>query len=205
MRILFGVGNHGKKYSLNRHNAGYILLDYFAEKHSLTFKPSKFDFYYASGDLSDSSYLLVKPTTYVNSCGIAAMQVIKKFEVNIKDFLVVYDDFNLKLSTLRIRLSGGDSGHNGLSSIIYHLNSDQFPRLRIGIGDSFKVGEMADYVLANFKKAEQKILLETYKSGVILLEEFLLGGINKMLDAHSRLSQQDSETKKDISNQSKEI
>ncbi len=191
MRILFGVGNPGKKYSLNRHNAGFMLLDYFAETHSLTFKPSKFDYYYAEVKLSDSSYMLVKPTTYVNKCGLTAEQVVKNFDTDIKDFLVVYDDFNLQFSTLRIRLSGGDGGHNGLSSIIYHLNSDQFPRLRIGIGNNFKVGEMADYVLTNFNRKERKVLFESFKSGDILLEEFLSGGINTMLDASSRLSKSD--------------
>ncbi|MDO8549890.1 MAG: aminoacyl-tRNA hydrolase [Ignavibacteria bacterium] len=191
MRILFGVGNPGEKYSLNRHNAGFMLLDYFAETHSLTFKPSKSDYYYAEGKLSDSTYMLVKPTTYVNNCGVAAEQVIKNFDADIKDFLVVYDDFNLEFSTLRIRLSGGDGGHNGLSSIIYHLNSDLFPKLRIGIGNNFKVGDMADYVLTNFNRKEKKVLFEAFKTGNILLEEFLSGGINKMLDANSRLSKSD--------------
>jgi len=191
VRILFGVGNPGKKYSLNRHNAGFMFLDYFAETHSLTFKPSKSDYYYTEGKLSDSTYMLVKPTTYVNNCGVAAEQVIKNFDADIKDFLVVYDDFNLEFSTLRIRLSGGDGGHNGLSSIIYHLNSDLFPRLRIGIGNNFKVGDMSDYVLTNFNRKEKKVLFEAFKTGNILLEEFLSGGINKMLDANSRLSKSD--------------
>jgi len=191
VRILFGVGNPGEKYSLNRHNAGFMFLDYFAETHSLTFKPSKSDYYYTEGKLSDSTYMLVKPTTYVNNCGVAAEQVIKNFDADIKDFLVVYDDFNLEFSTLRIRLSGGDGGHNGLSSIIYHLNSDLFPRLRIGIGNNFKVGDMADYVLINFNRKEKKVLFEAFKTGNILLEEFLSGGINKMLDANSRLSKSD--------------
>lgn len=175
-----------------------MLLDYFAETHSLTFKSSRFDFYYSEEKLSDTSYMLVKPTTFVNNSGIAANQVLKNFDVDIKDFLVVYDDFNLRFSDLRIKLSGGDGGHNGLTSIIYNLNSDQFPRLRIGIGNNFKFGEMASYVLKNFNKDEQKILLETFKSGIILLEEFISGGINKMLNANSRLSK--NEVKKDLEN-----
>jgi PTH1 family peptidyl-tRNA hydrolase len=177
-----------------------MLLDYFAETHSLTFKPSKFDFYFAKGNLSDSSYILVKPTTYVNKSGVAVVQVIKKFDINVKDFLVIYDDFNLELAKLRIRLAGGDGGHNGLSSIIYHLNSDEFPRLRIGIGSNFKSGEMANYVLTDFDEVEQKILADTFKMGNILLEEFISGGLNKMLDANSRLSQ--SGNNQDILNKS---
>jgi PTH1 family peptidyl-tRNA hydrolase len=198
VRILFGIGNPGKKYSLNRHNAGFMLLDFFAETHSLIFKPSKFDYYYAEGQLSDCTYALIKPGTYVNRSGVAAQQVISKYEVDIKDFLVVYDDFNLEFSTLRVRMTGSDGGHNGISSIIYQLNSDQFPRLRIGVGSNFKTGEMAEYVLTNFSKEEQKILTGTFKSGAILMEEFIIGGAKKMLDANSRLLKSDTEDKKDI-------
>jgi PTH1 family peptidyl-tRNA hydrolase len=129
---------------------------------------------------------------------VAAQQVISKYEVGIKDFLVVYDDFNLEFSTLRVRMIGSDGGHNGISSIIYQLNSDQFPRLRIGVGSNFKTGEMAEYVLTNFSKEEQKILTGTFKSGTILMEEFIIGGAKKMLDANSRLLKSDTEDKKDI-------
>jgi PTH1 family peptidyl-tRNA hydrolase len=201
VRILFGIGNPGKKYFLNRHNAGFLFLDYLAETHSISFKPSKFDYYFAEGSLSDSSYVLVKPTTYVNNSGVAVNQVMEKFKVDVKDFLVVYDDINLELANLRIRLTGGDGGHNGLSSIIYHLNTDEFPRLRIGIGSSFKAGEKVDYVLSDFSKNGQKVLADTFKMGNILLEEFITGGINKMLDANSRLSQSGN-TNQDILNQS---
>ncbi len=200
MRILFGIGNPGKKYSFNRHNAGFLLLDSFAETHSISFKPSKFDYYFAEGQLSDSSYVLIKPTTYVNKSGIAAAQVIKHYAINVEDFLVVYDDFNLDVASLRIRISGSDGGHNGLSSIIYQLNSDQFPRLRIGIGNDFKPGKTADYVLTNFKRKERKILKNSFTTGETLLAEFITGGTKSMLDTNSRLLKSDSENKKDISN-----
>jgi len=188
VRILFGIGNPGSKYSLNRHNAGFMVLDYFAVSHSLKFKPSKSDFYFAEGTISDSSFVLIKPATYVNKSGIAAVQTLAKYETEISDFLVVCDDINIEFAGLRLRKSGGDGGHNGLSSVIYHLNSDQFPRLRIGIGRKFVEGQMADYVLTDFNKEEQKTLKEIFEKGNILLEEFITGGINKMLDMFSRLS-----------------
>jgi PTH1 family peptidyl-tRNA hydrolase len=199
VRILFGIGNPGKKYTFNRHNAGFLVLDYFAETHSLEFKPSKFDYYFAEGQLSDESYVLVKPMTYVNQSGVAAKQVISFYQADLKDFLVVYDDFNLEFSKLRVRMSGSDGGHNGLSSIIYNLNSDQFPRFRIGIGNDFKPGQMAKYVLDNFTRKEKKVLTETFKLAEVLLEEFITGGIKKMLDANSRISKSESGLK-DISN-----
>ncbi len=197
MRILFGIGNSGSKYSRSRHNVGFMLLDYFAESHSLNFKASKFDYYFAEGMLSDYSYVLVKPTTFVNKSGIAAVQVMKKYEVENNELLVICDDINLEFLNLRIRKSGGDGGHNGLSSIVYHLNSDQFPRLRVGVSSSFNNGQMADYVLADFNKEERKNLVDVFKKGSILIEEFISGGITRMLDTNSLLIKKDSDLKDD--------
>lgn len=192
MRIIFGIGNPGKKYSLTRHNAGFMILDYFAETHSLEFKPSKFNYYYAEGQLSDSAYVLIKPGTFVNQSGLAAEEVISNYETDLKDFLVVYDDFNLEFSKLRVRMSGSDGGHNGLSSIIYQLNTDQFPRLRIGIGNDFKPGRMAEYVLKKFSRSERKVLSDTFKSGELLLQEFIIGGTKNMLDVNSKLAKNEN-------------
>jgi PTH1 family peptidyl-tRNA hydrolase len=195
VRILFGTGNPGRKYSLTRHNAGFLLLDYFAQIHSLKFKPSKFDFYSAEGELNNSTFLLIEPTTFVNQSGIAADQVIKNFNSTLNEFLVIHDDIALPLGTLKVKMAGGDGGHNGLSSIIYHLNSDQFPRLRIGIGNNFSLGQMPDYVLSKFKRTERKVLAESFESGKFLLEEFITGGIKKMLDTNSRISKAETEKK----------
>jgi PTH1 family peptidyl-tRNA hydrolase len=192
VRILLGIGNPERRYSSNRHNVGFMLLDYFANEHSIDFKPSKFDYYFAKGNLSSNSFLLVKPTTYVNNSGVAALQAVKKYETNIEDFLVIVDDVNLQFADIRIRKSGGDGGHNGINSIIFHLQSDQFPRIRIGIGNNFAEGQMADYVLTDFSEGEKKVLLDTFKTGTTLLEEFITGGVNRMLDANSKLLKKES-------------
>jgi len=164
-----------------------MLLDYFAKEHSVAFKPSKFDYYYATGNLSPSSFMLIKPTTYVNNSGLAALQAFKKYETNIEDFLVIVDDVNLQFADIRIRKSGGDGGHNGINSIIFHLQDDQFPRLRIGIGNNFAEGKMADYVLTDFSEEEKEALPNVFKTGTVLLEEFIIGGVSRMLNANSRL------------------
>lgn len=187
MRILLGIGNPERRYNFNRHNVGFMLLDYFAKEHSVAFKPSKFDYYYATGNLSPSSFMLIKPTTYVNNSGLAALQAFKKYETNIEDFLVIVDDVNLQFADIRIRKSGGDGGHNGINSIIFHLQDDQFPRLRIGIGNNFAEGKMADYVLTDFSEEEKEALPNVFKTGTVLLEEFIIGGVSRMLNANSRL------------------
>lgn len=130
----------------------------------------------------------MKPTTYVNNSGVAALQAIQNYKIELDDFLLVHDDLNLEFPDLRVRVSGGDGGHNGLNSVIYHLNSVDFLRLRFGIGNNFEKGKMADYVLTDFSADEILQLTNTFKVGTFLLNEFISGGTKSLLDANSKLA-----------------
>ena len=185
MRIILGIGNTGNRYLYTRHNAGFLFLDYFAGKKNLSFKASKHEYYYSQGKTGESGFFLIKPTTYVNNSGIAALHAADEFGVAVEDILVVADDINLPLTEIRIRASGGDGGHNGLKSLIYHLNSNQFPRIRLGIGSSFKEGDKAEYVLSPFNPDELGLIKETFEKGVIIADEFIKGGLKGMLDANA--------------------
>ena len=186
MRAVVGIGNPGKSYSLTRHNTGFIFLDYFADKYSLNFQPSKNDYYYAKGYINDIPFLLIKPTTYVNLSGVAVNQVIEDYEIQLEDLLVVVDEINLDLGEIKVRVGGGDGGHNGMNSIIYNLNSNQFPRIKIGIGNNFAKGEQVDYVLSKFNDEELKILLKSFEFCKELLEVFIKNGTKEMLDFNSK-------------------
>jgi PTH1 family peptidyl-tRNA hydrolase len=131
---------------------------------------------------------LVKPTTYVNLSGVAALELKEVADFEIKDFLVVVDDINLPLGKIRIRSKGGDGGHNGLNSIIYSLESDQFPRLRIGIGNDFEDGFMADYVLSKFNNDEREIINEKINFSLQLIEVFIKEDYVAMLNFFSKLT-----------------
>lgn len=168
-----------------------MLLDYFARKENLSFKASKKDYFYALGESDSSPFVLIKPSTYVNLSGTAAKNALAQFGIEIEDLLVVCDDINLQTAQLRIKPSGGDGGHNGVSSIIYHLESDKFPRLRFGIGRNFQPGQMADYVLSPFSKDEFALLEQSFESGSQLLKAFISGGLKSALDYYSK-SQKDS-------------
>ncbi|MDR3610988.1 MAG: aminoacyl-tRNA hydrolase [Ignavibacteriaceae bacterium] len=187
MRLILGIGNPGNQYHATRHNCGFLVLDFFAQKHTLNFKPSKKNYNVAEGKTAQSGFPLIKPSTYVNNSGIAAVQAIEEYAVPITDFLVIADDVNLEIGKIRIRVNGTDGGHNGINSIIYHLNSDSFPRLRIGIGSNFGKGNMADYVLTPFPKDEFPIISNSFEKAVLLIEEFIAGGIKQMLDANSKI------------------
>ena len=187
MRAVVGLGNPGKLYEFTRHNVGFSLLNIFADQKNLTFKPSRQDYYYAKGGLKESSFILVKPAAFMNLSGIAVEEIIKKYKITLEDLLIVHDDIDLELGKIKIKRKGSGGGHNGISSIIYQINSDQFPRLRIGIGRGFEKGKMVEYVLDKFLNEEIKKLQDIYKFGCELIEQFLIGGLKSMLDYFSSL------------------
>lgn len=187
MRIILGIGNPGNKYSFTRHNAGFLLLDYFAEKHSLSFKPSKKEYYYSEGKTGESGFSLIKPSTYVNNSGIAALDALESYKCQLSDLLVIADDINLPTGEFRVRASGGDGGHNGLKSIIYHLNNNNFARVRIGVGEEIQPGELVSFVLSPFSKGDVEKLEPVFKKSSLLMEEFIQDGLKGMLDANARL------------------
>lgn len=188
MRAIFGIGNPGTRYRFNKHNAGFLLLDHLSKKYSVTFNPSKGNYYFAEGNHNNADFCLVKPTTYVNNSGIAAMQVVSHYNLDLKDFLVVLDDVNLDLAVFRVRKSGGDGGHNGLTSIIFHLLSEDFPRIRLGVGSKSFDGNLADHVLSDFSTEEMSQMSKCFDTVTNLVTEFISAGLKGMMDANSRIS-----------------
>lgn len=186
MRALVGIGNPGLRYKNNRHNVGFQFLDFFASKKKLDFKESKLGYYYAEGELSNVPFVLIKPSTYVNLSGVSVLNCLNNYNIDIKDLIVIVDDINLEFASIRIRKSGGDGGHNGLSSIIYHLNTNEFPRLRFGIGNNFELGNLPDYVLSDFNEHEMKKLISTFEVSTQLLDSFIIGGLDLLLNTFSR-------------------
>jgi PTH1 family peptidyl-tRNA hydrolase len=191
VRIIVGIGNPGSRYKNNRHNVGFQFLDFFCEKKKLLFKASKFDYHFAEGKISGAPFVLIKPDTYVNNSGLALLDCVNHYKVDVENLLVVVDDINLSLADIRIRKNGGDGGHNGLSSIIYHLQSKNFSRIRIGVGNDFQSGNLADYVLSDFSKRDFMLLEKSFILSIQLVENFILDGYNKMLSTFSRLKNLD--------------
>ncbi len=202
MRLIVGIGNPGDRYKNNRHNIGFMVLDYFATINSLSFYPSRGDYYFAEGILEGQQYQLIKPSTYVNNSGVAVSQALEKTKTNLYDLFIVYDDVNLPHAELKVKAKGSNGGHNGIGSIIYHLNSDEFARLRIGVDSNFERGEMADYVLTDFTADELDILNESFKTSETLIKEFIVGGVSGLLNANSRISKISSKNNSDNNHKS---
>lgn len=178
MKLIVGLGNIGEKYAKTRHNIGFITLDFFAKSNNLTFTKTK-NYYFTK--ISDA--ILIKPTTYMNLSGIALQSIMTKFH-NIDEILVIVDDLDLPFGKIRIRGKGGTGGHNGLKSITSVLNSNDFGRIRIGIGrpDSRQV---RDFVLDKFNKYEMEKINQLNEYMVDLINTYISHGIEELLNYNS--------------------
>jgi len=169
MTVLVGLGNPGRNYSDTKHNFGFWVLDKFAEKRSLKFQAGKGDYLLVkSNDIA-----LVKPSTYMNNSGIAVADYCRYFQNTPEELLVVYDDIDLPLGTLRFKPSGGSGGHKGMESIIYQLESEDFNRLRIGISAENEMGPSERYVLSPFPKDWKEKINEMIEKACDGIDYFL--------------------------------
>ena len=181
MTILVGLGNLGRKYSDTKHNFGFWVMDRFVENNSLKFRAGKGDYLVArSGNLA-----CVKPTTYMNSCGVAVADYCQYFQNSIEDLMVIYDDIDLPLGTLRFRSDGGAGGHRGVESIIYQMESQAFCRLRMGIAIGEMVEPAEQYVLSPFHKDHKGMIEEMLKRACDGIEYYLSHSINETMNKYN--------------------
>jgi PTH1 family peptidyl-tRNA hydrolase len=176
VKLIFGLGNPGPRYARNRHNVGYQSVERVAQQHGLTFGKVMFKAYIVSGTLADTRVVLARPLTFMNLSGQAVRPLMRWHHAAPSDLLVIYDDLDLPLGRIRLRRKGGSGGHKGMHSIIRALGTEDFPRLRIGIGRPVH-GEPQDYVLSNFAPDERIIMEDTYRRVVAAIECFIAEGI----------------------------
>jgi len=169
MKLIAGLGNIGSKYTFTRHNAGFMLADSIALNENLDFREnSRLKCLMTNLRNGIDDYLIIKPTTFMNLSGEAIRAVIDYYKISIEDILIVYDDISLELGRIRFRPNGSDGGHNGIKSIIQHLGTQDFARLKIGIGPQPNLPSEV-FVLQNFSQEELEILkdaLSRAKSGI---------------------------------------
>ena len=163
MKLIVGLGNPGKEYARTRHNIGFRVLDVVADKLKVEFERSKFSGDYASTEFADNKLLLVKPQTFMNRSGETVQGFSAYFKVELKDLLIVLDEVALPVGQLRIRPNGSAGGQNGLKDIIQWLGTQDFARLRIGVGGreenaARKPENLASHVLSRFSAADEELL-----------------------------------------------
>ena len=183
-KLIFGLGNPGRKYAHNRHNVGFQCLDRLAQAHGLSFTQRRAKASLALGKIADVRVVLARPLTYMNLSGQAVRPLFSFYKLSLEDILVIHDDLDLPLGTTRLRPEGGSGGHKGMRSIIEALGSQAFPRLRVGIGRP-PGDDAVSYVLSDFTADEQITLESVYERVVAAVELFLKEGIEAAMNAYN--------------------
>ena len=183
MKLIVGLGNPGRIYAHNRHNAGFRCLNHFARLHSIRFDHRQCRARVGIGEVRGEKLLLAKPVTFVNLSGDPVAGLVRKHGIPLNDLLVIYDDLDLPLGKVRLRQSGGSGGHKGMNSIISALESKDFPRIRVGIGhpqteeQSISEDAIVNYVLSDFLPQEEAIIKPVIVKVAEAIDCFLSRGI----------------------------
>ncbi|MFC1978486.1 aminoacyl-tRNA hydrolase [Chloroflexota bacterium] len=188
MKIIVGLGNPGRGYGNNRHNVGFMCVDRLAQLHDIRLSQRRAKSQMGTGTINGRQVVLAKPKTYMNLSGQAVQSMFAKFRPSLSDLIVIYDDLDLALGTIRIRERGSAGGHNGIKSIINLLGSQEFVRVRVGIAPVTKdeLGNIViaqqntktpDYVLSNFAAEEKDVIKETYNRVAEAVKCILSDGI----------------------------
>ncbi len=184
--LIVGLGNPGRHHRGNRHNAGYMLIDPLLNSYGAALNRSVSEALVAVIENEESTVVLAKPQTYVNESGRAVASLVRTFGVELSNVMIAFDELDLDLGVIRMRPAGGSSGHRGMRSIINHLETQDFPRLRIGIGRPPGRRPAADYVLSNFSKSEQEILSGVLERAVLCVQDYIRDGIQFAMTACNR-------------------
>jgi len=180
--IVIGLGNPGKDYINTRHNIGFDTIDLLAKNNEIKINRIKFDSVYGEGTIGRKKVILVKPQTYMNNSGIAVLSWYNFYKVPVENIIVIVDDIDIDFGAIRIRRKGSAGSHNGLKSIIYNLRSEDFPRIKIGIGDKKAGQDLASFVLSKFSKKEREIIDDTLTRAGLAVETIIKHDINRAMN-----------------------
>ena len=192
--LIAGLGNPGPQYAANRHNVGFRCLERLAAAFNLTFDKQQKQAYVALGTIHERRVILAKPQTFMNESGRSVVPLARFYKVRPGRLLVVYDDLDLPLGTVRMRPEGGSGGHKGMHSIIEHWGGQDFPRLRIGIGRPPGRMDPAAYVLQDFSAEEEPLLEETLELAAGAIEAWLREGVEVAMSQYNQRSSGLAET-----------
>ena len=183
MYLIAGLGNPGRQYDMTRHNIGFEVIDYMADQYNVKVKKLKFKGLYADTVIGGEKVILLKPQTFMNLSGESIQDFAAFYKIPVENIIIINDDINLAAGRLRIRAKGSAGGHNGLKSIIYRLNSDNFPRIRIGVGAKPHPDyDLADWVLSGFPKEQAEALEQSLSNAASAAELMVQGKINEAMN-----------------------
>ena len=187
MYIIAGLGNPSKEYKNTRHNIGFDVIDVIADKHNIDVSTIKHKALVGKGMIGAEKVILVKPQTYMNLSGESLIDVCQYYKIDVEtELIVIYDDIALDVRAIRVRKSGSAGGHNGMKSIIQHLSTEKFMRIRMGVGEKPKNYDLADYVLGHFTGSERELMDAGSIDALNAVEMILTDGIDKAMNAYNK-------------------
>ena len=185
MKLVVGLGNKGREYENTRHNMGFMLVDRYLQYKNITDKfKEKFNAMYIETTINNEKVIFIKPMTYMNNSGIAVRAFVDFYKLNSEDILVISDDLDLDLGKFRLRRNGSSGGHNGLKSIISHLGTNDFKRLRIGISND--KDDVINYVLSKFSKKELNDIDTMFDTLVDVLDDYFVMDFTSLMSKYNR-------------------
>lgn len=186
MYLIAGLGNPGSQYDMTRHNIGFAAIDYIAGQYKVKIKKLKYKALFGEVNIGGEKALLVKPQTYMNLSGESIRDFCSFYKIPTENTIIICDDISLQPGKIRIRRKGSAGGHNGLKSIIYQLQSDEFPRIKIGVGSpQHEDYELADYVLGRFSKDEIPVLEDAIINTSKSVDEIIKNGIERAMNKYN--------------------
>ncbi len=186
MYLIAGLGNPGREYVGTRHNVGFEVADAICAKYDIKLNKEKFRAVFGDGRIAGEKVIVVKPQTYMNLSGEAIREIADWYKIDDEDIIIIYDDVSLPVGKLRIREKGSAGGHNGIKNIIYQLQSDIFPRIKIGVGaPEHKDYDMKDYVLGHFSDEETKVLIKAAICAASAVEEIIRNGAKSAMNQYN--------------------
>ena len=185
MKLIIGLGNPGSKYVGTRHNIGFRALDLISSRWEIKLSEKRPKAILGIGSHLDHKVVLVKPRTFMNNSGEALRYLTDRFGINPSETLIIYDEMALPVGKIRLRASGSDAGHNGIKSIISALGTDQFPRLRLGIGRPEENLDQISHVIGKFSDSESPLISKTVATVVDLLDTILIEGLDKTMNSYN--------------------
>ncbi|WP_074543971.1 MULTISPECIES: aminoacyl-tRNA hydrolase [unclassified Bacillus cereus group] len=173
MKLIVGLGNPGREYELTRHNIGFMAIDELAKRWNISLNEQKFKGVFGAGFVNGEKVILLKPLTYMNLSGESIRPLMDYYKIDVEDFVVLYDDLDIPVGKLRLRMKGSAGGHNGVKSTISHLGTQEFQRIRMGIDRPKNGMKVVDYVLARFTSEEIPDVNHSIEKAADACEEWL--------------------------------
>ena len=182
MYIIAGLGNPTREYEKTRHNVGFDTIDVLADKLNTSVDEKKFKGLYGKGIIAGEKVILLKPQTFMNLSGESVREAADFYKVDPEHIIVIYDDISLDVGQLRIRKKGSAGGHNGIKNIIAHLGTQEFPRIKVGVGDKPPRMDLADYVLGHFSKEDRGLVDDALKRAAGAVELMVQGEVDQAMN-----------------------